>query len=219
MSNISNRHNVNLFVAGKSQPLTGQRLAKIGYKSTKKTPAKFKSICVSVSQIELTKEHWEAHNDLFASIIKDALCNAQDGIIRTLYESSQGNLTSVSDDELSVNSCVAFIAAERDGGRLTKEFLSGWFNENMRDNLTIAIAEKLGTEDMEDKRIAAAVKAYHDMIASLSGGKTFYTPEQCKSLLRAIELSSVDDDTSAKLSARLEKMMNPQEKIEDLLEL
>lgn len=219
MSNISNRHNVNEFIAGKSQALTGQRLAKIGYKSTKKNPAKFTSVCVSVPHIELTDEHFVSYRDNFANIIKDALCNAQDGIIRSLYESSQGNLTSVSDDELSVSACVAFIQAERDGGRLTKEFLTTWFNENMKDNLTIAIAEKLGTEDTEHVKVVQAVKAYHDMIASLSGGKTFYTPEQCKSLLRAVELSSVDDETSAKITARLEKMMNPTEKIEDLLEL
>lgn len=219
MSNISNRHNVNPFVAGKSQPLTGQRLAKVGYKSTKKNPAKFTSICVSVPQIELNDEHFTAFRGNFEAIIKDALSNAQDGIIRALYESSQGKLSSVSDDELSVNACLAFIEAERDGGRLTKEFLSNWFNENMRDNLMIAIAEKLGTEDLEHVKVQQAVKAYHDMIASLSGGKTFYTPEQCKSLLRAVELSSVDDETSAKITARLEKMMNPTEKIEDLLEL
>ena len=214
MSNISNRHNVNAFVAGKSQPLTGQRLAKVGYKSTKKNPAKFTSICVSVPMVdpaELVLDRWTSH-------IKTLMENAQDGIIRSLYESSNGNLSSVSDDELNEAACLAFLDAESNGGRMTKEFLANWFDSNLAENLTVAIMEKLNTENLEDVRIVKAIKAYKDMITALSGGATFYQPEQVKSLQKAIELASEDDDVSKKLTKRLDSMIN-REKIEDLLEL
>lgn len=215
MSNISNRHNVNPFVAGKSQPLTGQRLAKVGYKTTKKQAAKFPSVCVSVPKLEDAQIIPELERMI--PYVRTMLENAQDGIIRSLYESSNGNLSSVADSELDVSACIAFMDAESNGGRLTKEFLASWFDANIADNLTVAVAEKLGTENVEDARIVKTVKAYKDMITALSGGATFYQPEQVKSLQKAISLSSEDDDTAHKLTKRLDSMIN-REKIEDLLE-
>ena len=51
MSNVSTVHDVVPFVAGKTAALTGQRLAKVGYKSTAKNPARYASIAVSVPYI------------------------------------------------------------------------------------------------------------------------------------------------------------------------
>jgi len=49
---ISNRHPLNPFTSGASQALAGQRLAKIGYKSSKTAPARYPSVCASIPPID-----------------------------------------------------------------------------------------------------------------------------------------------------------------------
>jgi len=220
MSVISNRHQVNKFVAGKSQPLANQRLAKIGYKSSKINPAKFASVCVSVPMID-PKEVITDFTPWFPHL-RTLMENAQDGIIKSLYESSNGQLTTVGDDEIGYSAILAFLEAEANGGRMTKEFLVAWFNQELQDNLTVVIAEKLGFEELneeQEKTVSKHVNAYRELISSLAGGKTLLQETQVKSLQKVLELTAnEDDETVKKLNLRLENMLK-KEKIEDLLEL
>lgn len=215
---ITNRHTVNPFIAGKSQPMADQRLAKVGYKSTKANPARFPSICVSVPFItELDEQQIERLSPYIVSMLE----NAQDGIIRSLYESRDGHLSEVSDADISIDSCISFLEAESTGGRLTKEFLEQWFDAQMRDNLTVVVADKLGFSELNDDVLATVgkhVSGYRGLISSLSGGKTLLQEPQIRGLLRALEVSSVDDETAIKLNARLNAMLN-RPKIEELLGL
>lgn len=215
---ISNRHSINGFIAGKSAPMSDQRLAKVGYKSTVKNPAKFPSVCASVPFItELDEGQFERLQPYIVQMLE----NAQDGIFRSLYESSGGLLDAISDDDICIDACISYLEAESTGGRLTKEYLEQWFDTSVRDNLFVCIAEKLGfseiTADVEET-VNKHIAGYKAMIASLSGGKTFYQEPQIKGLLRALEVSSVDDDTSKKLNVRLKGMLN-RPKIEELLGL
>lgn len=230
MSTISTRHTVNLFVAGKSQALTGQRLAKVGFKLTEKMKEKgltkkdiLPNICVSVPHIDTENDPFVAMRaeGAFDSIIKSALENAQDGIIRSLYESSGGNLSSVGDEEIGIAQCLAYIEAENSGGRLTKDFLCAWFDASLKDNLSVVIAEKLKFEELTEEQVAVIGKhlnGYRDLFSSLAGGKTVLSEKQIKNLQNALELVTVEDDTHQKLCKRLEEM-GRKEKIEDLLEL
>jgi hypothetical protein len=219
MSNISNRHSISAFVSGKSQPLSGQRLAKVGYKSTKQNSAKYPSICVSVPQIDPTA--LESNLTALLPHLATMIENAQDGIIRSIYESRDGNLSEVADEEISVEACIQFLNAEATGGRLTIEFLNGWFDSQISDNLTVVVADKLGLDlstPEQEKTVGKRVKVYRELIASLSGGKTILTPMQIAGIRRALEVSSVDDETSVKLLARLTQMES-KPKMEELLAL
>lgn len=216
MSTISNRHSVLPFVSGKSEPLSGQRLAKIGYKPRGTNAAKFASVCVSVPFFP--EPLTESQLQCLMPSIREMIQNAQDGIIRSLYESSGGTLKSVGDEDISIESVIGYLEAESTGGRLTKEYLNSWFDSNVKDNLTVVICEKLGMEDIEDPRVEKSVAIYKELISSLSGGATILQPTQIKGVRRALDVSSVDDDTSKKLIARLDKMEKAP-KIEDLLEL
>lgn len=215
---ITNRHQLNKFIAGKSAPLSDQRLARVGYKSTKKQVARFASVCVSVPVITSIDE---SQVEKLLPYIVEMLENAQDGIIRSLYEGRDGMLTEVSDDEISIDSCISFLEAESAGSRLTKEYLESWFDEQMKDNLTVVIATKLGFEDMTDPQMVTVnqhLSGYRGLISSLAGGKTLLQEHQIKGLQKALEVSSVDDETGKKLSVRLHAMLN-RPKIEELLEL
>src|SRR5438874_354432 len=79
---ISNRHPVNPFIAGKSAPMSDQRLAKVGYKNSKNSPARFPSICASVPYItEFTEDQFERLQPYIVNLLE----NAQDGILKSLY--------------------------------------------------------------------------------------------------------------------------------------
>ena len=216
---ISNRHQVVKFVAGKSEPLTDQRLSKVGYKTTTKNPAKFASVCASVPVIA-GDEILTRMEDLIP-YVRTMLENAQDGIFRSLYESSGGLLNAISDEDIGLNACISFMESENNGGRLTKEFLDAWCKANVVDNLSVVIADKLGFTELTPENetvIARHVKGYVDMITGLSGGKTFYQPNQIKAIRKTLDVATADDEVSKKLIARLDSM-EKKEKIEDLLEL
>jgi hypothetical protein len=226
MSNVSNAHNVNKFISGKSEALTGQRLAKVTYKSTKNNPAKYPSICASVPYIN--NQDIIDNVDNLVPYIKVMLENAQDGIIRSLYESADGNLTTVTNEDISIAQCINYLSAESQGSRLTKEYLSQWFTDNIEETLTYTFAVKLGfisaneedpvITDNQQVTLHKHINGYRDLISSLSGGKTILQDNQIKSIRKAVELSGVNDDISIKLINRLNTMEN-KPKIEELLDL
>jgi hypothetical protein len=226
MSNVSTAHTVSLFDAKKSQALTGQRLAKIGYKSSKQKPAKFPSVCASVPVIG--SESIIGSIDSLVPYIRNYLEGVQDSILRANYESSDGQLSLVTDQDISIDSCVKFLAAESTGGRLTKEFLVSWFGDVVQESVELLVAEKLGyvgsgdegTIELTEEQtviIGKHVNAYRDLVSSLAGGKTFLQEKQIVSLKNVLSVCE-EDDTNKKLVARLDGML-VREKLEDLLEL
>lgn len=219
MSLVSQFHNMNLFIAGKSEPLTGQRLAKIGYKKTKDNPNPLPSVCVSVPHID--PQAVISNINRLLPYIGTMLENAQDGIIRSLYESKHGALTTIHDADISVDACIAFLEAESTGGRLTGDFLGAWFDANMAENLTVVIADKLKFDlstPEQEQTVAKHLNGYKGLIVSLAGNKTILQPNQIAGIRKALEVSANDDATVSRLRAKLDAM-EKKEKIEDLLEL
>lgn len=226
MSNVSNRHTVVAFESGKTKPLSNQRLAKVGYKNTKNQKAKYAPIAVSVPFLK-DEDVLERMNDL-VPYVKGMLENAQDGIIKSLYESNEGILSSVSDDEIGIDAIIGYLENESNGGRLTKVMVEEWFVQNVQDNLYVVIAEKLGftsgdpaynlTKEQE-KVIEQHLNAYKGIISSLSGGKTILNPMQITGCRKALDMCMDDEDEiKVKLVKRLDRMETPV-KIEELLEL
>lgn len=218
MSNVSNIHDLKPFKAG-DKALSEQRLAKVGYKSSKKNPARFASVAVSVPQIDTTVV--ELSIDALMPYIVNMLESAQDGVIRSLYESSDGARTQVSDEEISIPACIGFMEAERTGARLTGKMIEEWFTQNLEENLTVVIGEKLGFNDPSQaqmQEIGKHVRTYRNVMAMLAGGKTFLAEKQIQGCRSALALLAEDDEMSARLNARLDSM-EKKEKIEELLDL
>ena len=219
MSNVSIAHTLEVFSSKTSVALSGQRLAKIKYKNTDKTPAKFPSVCASVPFI--SSDLIIGNVDRLVPYFRTFLESAQDGIIRSLYESSEGSLSQILDSEIGIDSICGFLEAESTGGRLTKEFIESWFSSAVSDTLYVVIADKLKYDGLltpeQEITVQKHIKGYKDMYSSLAGGKTFYQPSQVKSLRNVLALIETDE-TSAKLDARLGKMLEVKP-IEELLEL
>jgi hypothetical protein len=219
MSNVSTTHDVIPFVAGKTAPLSDQRLAKVGYKNTTKNPAKYKNVAVSVPFVQdaAVTENLAA----LMPYIKNMVQDAQDKVIRSLYESADGALTQVTDSDISVSACISFLEAEAAGDRLKKEDIANWFDRVCRDNVYVLLAEKLGFQEPnedQDKVINKHVGVYRDILSMLAGGKTILTPVQIKSCQTVIDASSDDTGIGEKLSARLRVMSQPKV-TEDFLSL
>lgn len=214
MSNISNRHNVVPFTSGESKPFSGQRLAKVGYKSSKTNPAKFPSVCASIPVLS----NWtENQNQRLLPTFRSMIQDVQDKIIRSLYESSDGKLTSVSDEEISVDQVISYLEAESTGDRLTREIIGDWFDANLSDALTIIFCEKLGTQDTDDLRVKQQLAAYRGLYQAMSKDSGAVQDTQLRGLLKALEFST-DSETTTRMSAKITASLD-RPKLADLLEL
>ena len=227
MSNVSSVHDVIPFVAGKTSALTGQRLAKVGYKSstdkvTKKTiPAKFPSVTVSVPF--LSDDSLRENMDSLLPYIKGMVEKTQDDVIRSLYESKDGSLKIVQDHEISVQACIAFLESEAAGDRIKKEHIESWFDRVCAENVFTLIAEKLGYSGDEltteqESTVQKHVKVYREILSMLAGGRTILTPVQIKSCKTVIDVSEDDSGIGTKLMQRLTAMESPKP-VAEFLEL
>jgi hypothetical protein len=224
MSIIGTRHSLSLFTAGESKPASGQRLAKIGYKQTaamtKAGETAPPSVCASVPQVDPAQI--TANIDRLLPYIGTMIEAAQDGIIRSLYESAGHTLISVDDADISVSACISYLAAEAAGDRLKKDVIEQWFDSEVSENLTVFLAEKLGfTELTADnmKVIDRHVGIYRSLIGSLAGGKTILETKQINGCKKAISLSATADRIAQRLTDRLIAMEAPKKKIEEFLDI
>lgn len=211
MSNVSNRHAMVPFTAGESKAFSGQRLAKVGYKQTdamtkrgEKAPA---SVCVSVPHVAVAdiRENLDALLPHIGAMIE----NAQDGIIRSLYESAGHVCRDITDDDISMAAVIGYLNAQADGDRITADRIGAWFDSQVAENITVVIAEKLGYSDLTPDNLPTVekhVKVYRDLLGMLAGGKTILTPKQITGCRTAIALAGSDDDMGARLIARLDRM-------------
>lgn len=224
MAIIGTRHSLSLFTAGESKPATGQRLAKIGYKQTeamtKKGEVAPPSVCVSLPQVPV--DDVRANIDRLLPYIGTMIENAQDGIVRSLYESSGHALISVDDADISVSACISFMAAEAAGDRLKKETVEQWFDSEVAENLTVFLAEKLGFSELTAdnmKVVDKHVAIYRALIGSLAGGKTILETKQINGCKKAIQLAASADRIAQRLTERLIAMEAPKKKMEEFLDI
>jgi hypothetical protein len=223
MSNVSNRHTVNPFVAGKSDPLSGQRLARVGYKKTKDNPNPLPSICVSVPPIDQTAITGDILAGLMPSIVV-MLQDAQDGIIRAMNDASGGTLTEVSDDDISLAAVVAFLSAKNAGERLSADSIGAWFTRYVEDNLSVVVADKLGFDDITDDNQATIdkhTKVYADICAMLAGKnltRASLSEKQKNAVKVCVKIASDDNGIGEKLTQKLVELEKKVE-ITDMLEL
>lgn len=213
MSVTTNTHDIGAFDSKTSKAYAGQRLAKIGYKPSKKNPTpKFKSQCVSIPQIKagMTQE--------LLPVIQERLEHAQDGIIRELFEA--GSLM-VTDEQINQVECVKFLLAELEGERLTKEDAENWFDSEVSELLAVKLSEVLGVSstpsDDEMKKLEKLLADYKEKFSKLAGGKTAFSSEVAQKLQRTLEVCEVSGEIADRFTARLVKMQKKE--IDNLLAL
>ena len=208
MSNVSNRHNVVPFVAGKSAALTDQRMSKVGFKLTEKMKAKgekaLPSVFASIPMIDpaAIEVHWEN----LVPYVQTLLETAQDGIFRSLYVSSAGTLTSIADEELSIPACIAFMEAQR--ADLSAETVGAWFDSELTDALTVIVADKLGFNletPEQEQTVSKHVKIHRDVLCMIAGRSVILQPKQAAGIRNMLKIAP-DDAMNARITAKMNEL-------------
>lgn len=216
MSNVSTTHNVTSHITGQTKPLFGQRLSVVAYKTDKKTGVKPESKSVSIPKFEIAPLMVRV-TEIQDSILELAY-KAQDAIVRELVEFGK---SFVQDTEIGIDAIIAYLNDSSESGRLTRKVLDNWFDMNVSEMLQVALADKLGLSNtptlQESNKVDLLVASYKDKLAALSGGNTSYSPKVATQLLRALEVASVEDSIASKLVAKLTKMRDVTDSLEDVL--
>lgn len=212
MSIIDNAaHSVVAYDPKASKPFTGQRLAKVTFKTVtdKESPLfniKRESKCVSLPLV--TAKEVQDNAVALSGVIAEYLMDVQNKIVRERVEANAAHITS---EEVSIAGCIEWLEQNNESGRLTKESVGQWFVDNIETELAVVLADKLGVSnvptDAENKQIMAVVNTFKDKVSSLAGGKTSYEPKLCESLIKAIAMAPAGDALAVRFTARLEKMI------------
>ena len=207
MSNVSNRHAVVPFIAGTSKPLSDQRLCKAGFKLTEKMKKEGKkalpSVCASVPALD-TGAVSVMVTELMPHIVA-MLEKAQDEILRAKYEAAGGVCTEITDEELSIPQCIAYLNAEGAGSRLSVESIGIWCDRELTDALTVTIADKLGFDlstPEQEQTVAKHVKNHRDVLCMLAGKNVVLAPRQISAIKNMLDMAP-EDTMHGKLSAKL----------------
>ena len=179
MSAISSIHALVPFISGESRPFAEQRLLKIGFKTTKAMEAKgikaLSSVCASVPMIQ--EEEISGNLEALMPHIRTMLESTQDAAARALYEASKGTRKEVRQEEISVQACIAFLAAIEAGSRLSAESIAAWFNGSMAKDISAAIITDAlkypeNLEEHTEEQAATVAKhvgVYCDVFKMLAG--------------------------------------------------
>ena len=201
MSNVSTVHDIKPFKAG-DKALTGQRLAKVGYKKTKDQPNPLPSVCVSVPHVDPADilENLTALLPYIGTLIE----GTQDKIIRARYEATAGALKIIQDSEISVQACIGFLHAEANGSRLTIDAIEKWFDATLSERVTVWIGTKLGydLDTLTPEQMGTMQKhcrVYRDIMTGLSNSRTILAQKQINGLRGALDL--VEDSSDPMVSA------------------
>jgi hypothetical protein len=210
---LNNTSNDNLVVIGyttgdKPRNTGINRLAKITFKTDKATGIKPASKAV---EIALFKPNEIRENiDLLIPAISTMLEGVQDSIIREHIENDK---SFIAKSELTIGALVAYMQAESKGERLSKVFLANWFDSELLEPLTLAIASKVSPNgepnEQQLKVINDTIEAYKTNISKLASPNLNFADEVKAMLIKALGFAG--ENTIAKaLIAKLENVVKPQ---------
>lgn len=215
MSQISNQHNVMEYVVGVTKPLNNQRLAVMFYKTDKDTGVKKDSKCVSIPVVSASHIS-DADFQLFKPHLVELIKTTQNKIIRELVDGEGRKF--IADADISIAKVLEYLddTGSEEGGRLTKDIISTWFDSQLSDNLMLTLSDKLGVGDNPTAEQAAlverTVQAFKARICTLASGATKFDIKTANSVKNAINICEDGEDTiKEKLIKRIDKMLEVKE--------
>lgn len=179
---------------GKQTPKAGQRLSVITFKtpSDKKDDPTYKrpdARCVSVPKLDIS---------VSPQILKDAMLQAledlQDAKIRTIVVAAldEGkNVITIMDAQINYESLAEFAALEAANGKLNKEAIDEWFESDVANPLTLALANAMKLPETpsadQEKKLADAVTVYKNVFKTLAAPKAGLSPKIASQMKKALE--------------------------------
>lgn len=219
MSNVSNFHVFNSY-SGSEVALSGQRLVKVTFKTDKETGIKPESKCVSIpNSSELSAEILDNWN-LVERHVLGYFEEIQNKIIREKVEAGNSGVTS---QEIGFFSLLGYLDEEKTSGRLSKQLLSFWFEDEIEPALSVALGNKLGIQNnsptpAQEKTLTLTINRFKSWIESLAGAKTLLASQVLEQLRKLLSLEAISDSPlKEKILARI-SFMEEQNKLLDSTE-
>lgn len=203
--------------------VVGGRIVKCLYKSIK-VDGKMVASKLANSCLEIPFISEEAVTNNMADLVPHIISyleTVQDSMVKTVHSTGT---ESVNETDFGISRILTTLEASATSGKLTKEQAEAWFDSDVADNLTVLFADKFGMSDdpsEEDAdKLVAICKVYKSKLAALVGPKTFYTPDEATSLVKAINMSEANSSVvGARFVKRLEVMIEAPKKAEELFGL
>ena len=184
---------------GKQKPATGHRLSVVAFKtpSDKKDDPSYKrpdARCVSVPKLEI---------NVTPQVLQDALHQAledlQDAVIRKIVVAAideRKNVITVHDTQIGFEAIAEHAKLEAAGGKINKELIEDWFDTDLADELTLALAAamnydpvKNGAEPAIEKKLADSVTGYKEVFKQFSAPKAGVSPKIAAQMEKALALA------------------------------
>lgn len=201
---------------GDNKPKEGHRLSIITFKTPQKEKgnAAYKkpdNLCVSIPQLQV-----KSVPDSLSSAWQACFEDLQDACIRSLLVNEDGEVIPskkfILDAEIDFAACAAYAATSAVSGKLTKEVIGKWFDANLEEKLTVALANAMHMPDTpsaeETQKLDAILRQHRDALSACAATIPNLPPKTAKSLAAAVALAE-DDRIKQSLAAKLHKLANP----------
>lgn len=178
----------------------GARKVVIKYRADAKEAGRVPAVCVVPS---VDTRYLEDVSTRLPRLLMEAIETYHNSMLRDQYESGQA-------PDVSLEALIIHYTAQAASGRLTGDQIVEWFIDDVSDDLTIALAAKLGVTETSNKadlaKLEAMVTAYRAKFTSMASGRTAYSVEVSNQLLRVFDVVSGATDSSigATLKAKLQ---------------
>ena len=192
------------YIMNTSANTSAVRTVKLSWKTDKETGKKRETVSFEMPQAAYDFS-------LFSRHLTSYLNSVQDQMIREMIEAGKPVIQAM--NSVSQEQMISWLAESEKSGRLTKEEISIWFDSELADLLSVAIADAMGVSDTptpeQTKTVEMSVKGYKDKISALAGGATSYAPKVAEKLLKAVQFVDTENDPiAARFAVRLEKMVS-----------
>lgn len=128
----------------------------------------------------------------------------------------KAGLLSVYCDGLSLDKIIEKLELAEQGARLTKDKITAWFNDEVKEDLLVLFAVKMNLSDDpssdELDKLAVVLAAYQRKFESLASGKCSIAEEDCLAMIKVVRECDADKSLiGSRFVAKLDKMSKVEE--------
>ena len=200
---------LNYFKAYDSQlsipEVKGTRIIKCLYQVSPKTGKKIQeNSYIRLPVIHISEQEIKDRLDEIMPYIVGMFLDKEEIMVK---ESHKNGILNIHNDSLSIDKILEYMEANETSGRLNKEAIEAWFDDELKDNLAELFAAKMGltadSSEAELHKLEQVLAAYRLKLSSLASPKIL-KDEEIEALVNVITKADIDKSS---LGLRLIKKM------------
>jgi hypothetical protein len=205
-----------------SKAFDGQRLSVMRWKKTEENPSPHVARCVSVPILAVAVEPSELQ-----AAMQEQFQQLQDSLIRKLVVARLEDKTRkatdsivITDEQISYAAVAAFAAEEAVSGRLTKESLVSFFDNEIAASLVAVLCRAMKMPETmtseQEAKVALALEQFKKLVVSLASPKASIAPNIAEQIEKAVLLASEENHLRELLLAKIAPHKSEQKQVEML---